>query len=387
MLIPVSKKSDFAPIRFQATRPWWKTMGKLAAKSEGFSFKKQSQFLQKELQPTAFKTIREMIGVRDPRILQNESGLIQIFGGFIASGRVIYEIAESLTDSLAITDLDDTTLEDMDITKGNVYLHFGDHPFLNIDGIQYEGMFVKLLTDYLEGEKLLSIQVVRAGAFSKKPIHYSNNDNVESLPIFFNSDQQTLSSAIESSRNRLEQQNKDALMQLEQIKSMLEGQGMDPDLSAAMMGIGTLPSEDLYKKVTSVALSALCFLTARPEDVIETWPSDAPKDLVERATSSKDAGKRSGAERGLENEGYLQVNYVGNQYALSSETVRYFKKGDSAEDIKRVVATHPRRGFFKRQPHGPKFSERKIIYIAPTIVNPGGSKLGSGKVIKVKENP
>ncbi len=378
MKIQASSKSAFAPLRFQATRPWWKPMGKLAAKSASYSAKKRHQFLNSELHPTMLKTVKEMIGVRDPRVLQNESNVIQLFGGFLASGRVIYEFADSLTDSLIVTDFDDTTLEDLELVEGCVYLHFGDHPFLNVDGIQYEGVFVA----WMKNEGLLSLQAVRSHAFSKKPIHFSNNDNTESLPVFISNPQETISSAIFNSIMTVIQNHNEALSQLEAIKN--QHPEMDFDVSGALMGIGSVPSQYLYRQIVTISLSALCFLTARPDDVIETWPGDAPGDLTERAMSKKDIGRQAGAVRNLESEGYVKIQYVGATFAASSETVRYFKKGDSVEDVKRIIASHPRRGHFKRQPYGPKSSQRKMIYVAPTIVNPGSGKIGTGKVFSVE---
>jgi len=376
---PISEKSAFAPIRYQASRPWWKSLGKLAAQVAMSDFAKRSKLLHQELHPAVIKAVRERLGVRDPHVFQNETNEIQTFGGFLGYGRVIYEISEALADNLAVTEFDEVALEDLELRPGTVYLHFGDHPVLNIEGVQYEGIYVS----WLERESLLSINVVRHRAFQKKPIHFMVADTSESLPVFFLSKEQTLNSAISASRQRLENQNKEALQQVEQIKQQFIAQGMDPDVSAVLQAIGVVPSEEMYRRITSLSLAVLCFLSARPDDIEEGWPVDTPSELAARAMAPTGARKEA-AQRQLENEGYLRVRYVGAKFADSSDTVRFFRRGESSGDIARIIATHPRRGFFRRQACGPGYSERRIKYIAPTIVNPGGSKLGTGKIYTVE---
>jgi len=381
----ISEKSAFAPVRFQATRPWWKPLGKLAAKADMASYKKRSKILSDELHPLVLKAVKERLGVRDPRIFQNESILIQSFGGFLAYGRVIYELSEALTDNLAVTDFDDVTQEDLELQDGTVYLHFGDHPALHIDGIQYEGAFVSWKPNWnpdgSQGENLLSICPIRHNAYKNKPIHYMAADLFESLPVFFKSPTETIKSAIAASRVQLEEQNKESLAQMEQIKQkFLAAYGVEPDISGALETIG-LPSEDLYKRMTSICLAVLSFLAARPDDIESGWPADAPSDKVERVMSAAPV-RQEAARRELENDGYVQVRYVGAKFADSADTVRFFRKGQDAGETKRTIATHPRRGYFRRQPCGPGRKERRIKYIAPTIVNPGG-KIGHGKIISV----
>lgn len=377
MQIPISPKSAFAPLRYQSTRPWWKELGKLAAKCSMSDMAKRSKIIMNDLGPAVMKIVRERLGVQDPRVFQNESGNIQIFGGFVAYGRIIYEMSDTLVDNLAITDFDDVTLEDLELPNSIVYLHFGDHPVLNIDGTQYEGMFV----GWHESERLLSVQAVRHLAYTKKPLHFRNEDSIESLPVFFVSKNETIKSAIQASRQKLEDQQRIAMQQLEQIKSQYKG--FDLDTRGFLHDIQSLPSETEYRRIVSLALSSLCFLAARPEDVNEGWPIDTPKELVERATMDSQAGKRTSAHRQLENDGYVLVRYVGAEFSQSTDAVRYFRKGDSQADLERTMATHPRKGFFRKQACGPGYSMRKIKYIAPTIVNPGG-KLGPGHIFEVQ---
>lgn len=38
-----------------------------------------------------------------------------------------------------------------------------------------------------------------------------------------------------------------------------------------------------------------------------------------------------------------------------------------------TVAAHWRRGHWRRQPHGPQNAQRKLVWLMPTLVNPGKS--------------
>lgn len=377
MSVQISEKSAFAPIRYQATRLWWKTLGSFAAKGANYPFERRVNFLRDELQPYAHTNITKGTGIDHPQVIQNELSLLQVIGSFIYGGRTIYEFSETLTDSLAVTEFEDTTIGDVIGGQNNVYLHFGPHPFINVGGIQYEGFWVS----FLEEDKSFSFQACRYQSFRKKPIHFSKNDVVDSYSLFFISTEQTIGSAIDSSIEKLESQRIDQLKQLDQIAAQYRAQGIRIETKAALEAIGGEIKSDDIKRISNLCFSALCYLRARPEDTEYGWPKDAPLNMVEHATHTHDSGKKASAENALENDGYLKIGYVGAKFEDNNQP-RIFTKGLSDSEIKRIMSTHPRRGFFRKQPFGPGRQDRKIVYIAPTIVNPG-VKMGLGKILSV----
>lgn len=136
------------------------------------------------------------------------------------------------------------------------------------------------------------------------------------------------------------------------------------------------------KKALSLILGALCALTARPDDaeLSTSWPADTPEALIAKITSAPSPKKRRDAENDLKKRGFVSVRRI-DLDAFGGEP---HTSGDGAGGS---VAPHWRAGHFRRQPVGKDRTERRLIWILPTIVNALKGPPNSGRVYKVKGTP
>ena len=115
----------------------------------------------------------------------------------------------------------------------------------------------------------------------------------------------------------------------------------------------------------SIVLGALCLLTAAPDEtsVSDTWADDAPKDLVRKAQASKEFRKRHKAMRELKARGFPTVRKIdlGLNIDAPGRSVPTGERGP--------VSPHWRKGFYRRQRHGPGNSLVKLVWIPPQIIN------------------
>lgn len=133
----------------------------------------------------------------------------------------------------------------------------------------------------------------------------------------------------------------------------------------------------LLRAALQLIVNTLFYLAAEPEDVHEGWAADAPISIIEQAqNASAKPGTRKSAENSLKNMGYLKVRYVGKRYGESSGAHGI----GEAVATGRLLATHIRRGHFRRQPYGPENALRKTIFVAPVVVNANRSGDSPGRI-------
>jgi hypothetical protein len=123
-----------------------------------------------------------------------------------------------------------------------------------------------------------------------------------------------------------------------------------------------------------LAVNALCYLTAYPEDITEEWPEGTPEALRRNAELIPQ-NKRKRASQELARLGYTKVKICGNALRRSNTTT----------GVTGQTRTHWRRGHWRRQVHGEGRAQRKLIWLMPTLVNAGlGEGDGIGHIYSVE---
>lgn len=115
----------------------------------------------------------------------------------------------------------------------------------------------------------------------------------------------------------------------------------------------------IYRAALRLVVNALCYMTAYPDDVEASWPDGTPERLKAQTASGKFKEARN-AKSKLEALGYVPVHFCGRAWTHAA--------APSAGTGRKGVATHWRRGHWKRQPHGEGRKLRKLIWIMPTLV-------------------
>lgn len=120
----------------------------------------------------------------------------------------------------------------------------------------------------------------------------------------------------------------------------------------------------VYQRAMRLAVNALCYLTAYPDDIQTVWPEKTPKGLAAKA-NSENPKESEKAKNKLASMGYIPIYFCGrkidDQVRLAGGTL--VREGG--------IATHWRRGHWRNQPHGPGASLRKLMWIMPTLVGSG----------------
>ncbi|AUR22532.1 hypothetical protein [Phaeobacter inhibens] len=138
------------------------------------------------------------------------------------------------------------------------------------------------------------------------------------------------------------------------------------------------------RKGLSVVLGALCVLTSRmdgdaaPPD--EVWPKDAPAALVDRLENGLSPKARKKALNDLKKSGHMLIKRI---VIDGSSQVQRLDRGPMPGTNEKVA--HWRSGHMRRQPHGPKNAEIKLIWIMPTFVGGDDDGRVGGRLIRVSK--
>lgn len=118
-------------------------------------------------------------------------------------------------------------------------------------------------------------------------------------------------------------------------------------------------------KAMGLIFNFLCYLSYEKRDVQHRYPKEAPTKLVTKANNLHKPSEARRAQNKLESLGYKKVYLCG-------ESVRT----KSREQGEEGAATHWRRGHWRNQACGEGRASHKMLWIEPTIVNPGNSPMG-----------
>lgn len=125
--------------------------------------------------------------------------------------------------------------------------------------------------------------------------------------------------------------------------------------------------QPMAAQAMAVVINALLYLTMYPDDRDEIWPKGTPVRLARQADNEEAPPKaRRRAETRLAQMGYRRVHLCGREIRMHD------LPGPPGQGAAR--ATHWRRGHWRRQPHGPGASQRRLIWVMPTFVGQAGDE-------------
>lgn len=110
-------------------------------------------------------------------------------------------------------------------------------------------------------------------------------------------------------------------------------------------------TQAIFWKYITLALNAVCYLTAEPDKKVTQWTTDTPTHLIEKLKDAKTKHQKEIITKDLNNKGFTKINFIGQDYKRTETTA-----------TGKTINTHWRRGHWRNL-------ETKIIWIPPTIVN------------------
>ncbi len=272
---------------------------------------------------------------------------VPLAGQFEACGRQIFDLTEGLVDVCNNTDVKDATLEDLHLPYRALYIRFGRQEHLKLpyddEGHEFE---------FLDG---VFVAASSWGNDPKGPVRLMfglttvlKNDQGMLFPGYFLDIPPDLQKVpcLEAV---------DAALDLRKATLMADGE-IEGVRQAQLDRYED--SAELLRAAMPLVINALFFLDGLgTENPLEPGRG-TPSELVERWAQAEGSRRRKLGSR-LTSEGYTLVHVVGREFDQGTRAAR----GQAAPCW--------RRGHWRWQAHGPAYSLRKRIRIAPVFVNPG----------------
>jgi hypothetical protein len=274
---------------------------------------------------------------------------------FMAEGGQVFDVAPSLIEELAHTDVDDVHISELQLPYGCIYLRMPCAvgpitPVGMTTGVEVEGLLVSVDKDH-HGKMEIGIEMMPKIAGLIDPVDVVSRMPTASIPIERDA---TVPQAVAQLAREIE----DRYMSEELIARIVkETDGtIDPEGAREQ----SLREQERFEQGMRELVRFLPLLSnillfidnCKTED--QAWPEDAPRDLVARAVANGTGARK--AEQALTRLGWCR-------------TRRCRIEGGGILEASRDIKTHWRRGHWRWQPHGPGNSLRKRIRVRPSLVN------------------
>lgn len=372
MQIKINKRSAYAPIRYEATRPYAVPIGKafLAQRRRGEDAR--MAFVGRQLLPLLRTAVAKLGREQGPGPVQSEILTTQVFGMYLDGGKVIYDLSKTLTQTLLITDAEDIPCGELTFPASSFYLHFGSDSGLSDDGFNIEGAFVTRMDDRM------TIDLAPQGFGQSHFLSLPMGESLVGAPILLNDPLKPISRALADSIVNVLSINAKMFGQIAEMERQLERQyGQVVKVPSPVQRLAE--KGPLLQKALGLIVNAMFYLAAEPDDVTNDWGRDTPKEALDTLQATDKPGAIKTIENTLLNAGYSKVRYVGRKFAQSL-AAQHIQEATASG---RTLATHFRRGHFRRQPYGPERTLRKTIFVAPVVVNVGNSGEVQGRIYSV----
>lgn len=369
MQIKINRRSAYAPIRYEATRPYALPISKafVAASKRGEAAR--IAFVRGQLLPL-LRTAASKIGrEQGPGPVQSEIVNIQVFGSYVDSGKIIFDLSKTLTQSLLMTDAENIPCGELPFPADSFYLHFGNDIGLRDDGFDIEGAFVKRLEDRM------LIDLVPQGFGQPHFLALPRGESFVGAPVMLDDPTKSVSQSLTDSIDQVLAANAKIFEEMAKVEAQLERQyGQVVKVPSPVENLSE--KGPLLQKALTLIVNTLFYLAAEPDDVVEDWGRETPKEALEKLQAAQKPGEIKTIENTLRNAGYSKVRLVGRSFAKSLAAQQIQEASASGK----MLAVHFRRGHFRRQPYGPERALRKTIFVAPVLVNAGSGGEPQGKI-------
>ena len=356
--VPLRANSPYAPIRYEASRPYCGTLGTTGAQLlvQPGGIADYTRVVSKIVQDK----FASMTHAYSHECKEIELKQLRSFGIFNICGRQIYDLDKVLVGALERTDIDLVPCGSLTLPSKSFYIHFGS----GHEGCEaYEGAYI--LKD--DTESLVFIQLISSGAFKNKQFwHYTPEAETPILMLDTEDAGRSLLAAFDQSMD-------DAYEMHLQISRQFDPMYRK---SATYQGRVDLSLERLHFAKTSgqtrqalqLIVTSILYVMSAPEDVQDDWQSSMPSDVFASVSRAQSFNAKLRAERAVREQGYIKVRHVGRLFASSAQGVSFGQEAASGGGIK---STHIRNGHMRRQHFGRENSQVKLIWIHPVVVNEG----------------
>lgn len=299
--------------------------------------------------------------------------LIQVVS-YLRAGKQIYDFPPVLTEMFRNTDIDDITLENVRLPYPSVYLHFGLQETMPMgDGWFAEGVYFTELRDE-SGGRHCNISIACCNKSFDRFLEFDRTlEPGYSIAIGPDRQSMSLAEAIELYLSDKINYLKTDVANADKFAAEIAQQiadGLIPPHAVSVRSRNSqqeldclLPRHESFLKLLRLAVNALIYLNAYPDDIETKWPDNTSPGKLRELAKAKDKKAKARVMSELAKAGFTPVHLCGQRIQEQIEAQR----ASVHEADKRMVSMHWVRGHWRRQAHGPGKSLRKIIWRMPLL--------------------
>lgn len=374
----------YHPERFKQTRRYVKSISNARARSADeamAAMNHNSMLMIKDLNARQLESsLHERLnGDYNPQLMiTREIEILELYRDFTLHGRHIFDLGASLADMLCQTSVDDIPVTDLVSPYKSYFIHFGnvkDLAWTNGEGY-FDGCYVQHLPEH----RLLQLGFVSSYYNKERTVQWWQYP-ARSVVISISEEMFSLSlgEAVEKILKewehdidvRIAQGDRDISDELSLDEISVQGVQIvhasktnalaaQSEMDAIQQGLGA---------ALSLAVNAMCYLTAYPDDVATEWQTGTPRSMLDKAKRETAKARKSTYSK-LESMGYRRIHFAGRALHQGPAVIQ------SGGNRKRA---HWRRGHWRMQAHGEGRTLRRMVLIKPMLINStsGEAPLGS----------
>lgn len=321
---------------------------------------------------------------RSTKRLGNEFDLFCHVARFFLFGRNIFHFSQALTALLKLTDVDDVQWGSIRFPYQSFHIHFGAQEQwpLRHSGQVIDGAYLGEI--HSPRRRGVDIMFTTASEVSEDPPSW-NYILREDPYYYFPSDIETPEATVgETLRQTVEtdadfSESWSPVGVPDKARQMAGERGINlvnppPGATAQEQEVReNLDGLPIFREAVKLVVNCLCYLSSPSREVVARYPES---DVTRAITHPASPLERARAEKRAVRKGYTLINFCGD--SLDCEV------GDVPTG--RELSAHWRRGHWRNQALGVRRSERKIIWIRPTLVRKDKADHGvSGHVYDVDQ--
>ncbi len=366
---------EYHPQRFRNGHPLGKCVANLgiASPAGGFTFEvlqaATNQYGAAQRQDMNQTRLRERLKIKGRR----ESDLTNLFGfyaDFHHYGKQIFDFPRNMVDLFKQTDVDGIPLDSINLPHKGFYLHFGPQAEFPVSrGWVPDGAYVGEIG---EGEeKVLQFCLTFAPLdISQYGFPFENPEPCYTQAIVANRLKIGVGEAVDlvltEKMAELRSQVKGGMPGIEEARSELSTELETAGVSVTD-GTSRFAAEQLddlenlhtiWQSMLRLVVNGLAYLTAYPDDMVIGLPKEVPWALTSGLESGNHKAKQRARSK-LAEQGYTALTFCGVSFRDQHQGETGSHQDQASNRFTWV------RGHWKRQPHGPKHSLRRLQWTMP----------------------
>lgn len=356
----------FYPNRYLSARPWMKEFLK-ECKPFGLNVlfepgsKDGSETCAEILRPylvnTFFPYQDAFASSEDRMLYYREADLAKLYMVFSRTGKNIFHISPALVTMLSATSVDDICLANIKVPYPFFYLSFEKQQQLQlrysenrtfyIEGAYFQDEWEEIgtitrisLIANQNGQYLPGGELVYDRGMDKKPGRNIKED---------------LDEENEQLRGELKEGPWASLVRAHEGGGEPDPIMMEAETKEQAFAVANI---EVFQEAIKLIVNALCYISTYKEDVSLQFPSGAPKKLLEKLSRATSPKQKKKVLSELDAMGYTRIRICGQN--IQQE----YERSLSGREMK----SHWRRGHWRNQAYGTGLSERRLLWIRPTLV-------------------